>query len=411
MITLLHTADLHLDSPLKSLALRDASLAEAVATATRSVLARMVDLAIEEGVSALLIAGDLFDGEARSAKTAAFVTAQCDRLAAAGIRVFLIKGNHDAENPITGDLVLPDNVHVFDGRGSKVQLAEDLWIHGVSFSGRHAPDSLLPKFPAPVPGAVNIALLHTSLSGAAGHDPYAPCTVAQLQAAGFDYWALGHVHKRTVHAEAPWVVMPGMPQGRDMGETGAKSVTLLSVDAGRIAVEERPLSVVDFERIAVDITGTEDEAALRATLRARLATVTEGLRADRAILRVTLTGETALRWPLLRDRETWEQTLRDMAAETGRLWIERLDLDLAAPLEQAQGTTAAGELTALIGHILQEEGFVDAARAEVSDLLAQLPPSERRRLLPTEEALPALTEALARDGAERVAALLRTPSR
>lgn len=406
MITLLHTADLHLDSPLKSLALRDETLHTAVSTATRTALARMVDLAIEEGVTALLIAGDLFDGEARSAKTAAFVTAQCDRLAAADIRVFLIKGNHDAENPITGDLVLPDNVHVFDGRGSKVQLAEDLWIHGVSFSGRHAPDSLLPKFPAPVSGAVNIALMHTSLAGAAGHDPYAPCTVAQLQGAGFDYWALGHVHKRTIHAEAPWVVMPGMPQGRDMGETGAKSVTLLTVDAGRIDIEERPLSAVDFERIEVDVSGLEDEADLRAALRARLAGIAARLRADQAILRVTLTGETPLRWPLLRDRDTWSETVEAMAAETGRLWLDRLELDLTEP--QSAGTgTASAELADLMHEILAEEGFVAAARAEVEDLLAQLPPSERQALLPSEEAVGPLTDRLAREGAALVTARLR----
>lgn len=407
VITLLHTADLHLDSPLKSLALRDEALQRTVATATRTALARMVDLAIEEGVSALLIAGDLFDGEARSAKTAAFVTAQCDRLAAAGIRVFLIKGNHDAENPITGDLVLPDNVHVFDGRGGKVQLAEDLWIHGVSFSGRHAPDSLLPKFPAPVPGAVNIALLHTSLSGAAGHDPYAPCTVPQLQAAGFDYWALGHVHKRTVHSESPWIVMPGMPQGRDMGETGAKSVTLLQIDAGRITTAEHPLSVVDFERIAVDVTGLEDATDLRAALRTRLATVADGLRADQAILRVTLTGKTPLRWPLLRDRETWAEALTDMAAETGRLWIDRLEFELTEPASTGSAT-AAGELAALMQEILAEEGFLAAARAEVDEVLAQLPPSERRALLPSEEAAPALAERLVREGAEIVTARLKT---
>lgn len=134
-IRILHTADCHLDSPLQSLALRDPGLRDRVQTATRTAFARIIDTALAEQVQALLIAGDLFDGAERSAKTAAFLTAQLDRLHAAGIAVFYIKGNHDAENPITGALSLPENVHVFDGRGGKVQLGDaDVWIHGVSFA-------------------------------------------------------------------------------------------------------------------------------------------------------------------------------------------------------------------------------------------------------------------------------------
>lgn len=162
MIRILHTADVHLDSPLRSLALRDPELRDRVRTSSRTALTRIVDTALAEEVAALLIAGDLFDGAERSARTAAFLTLQLERLRERGIQAFYIKGNHDAENPLTGELTLPDNVHVFDGRGGKVQLAEDVWIHGVSFANRHAPESLLPKFPAPVEGAVNIAMLHTS---------------------------------------------------------------------------------------------------------------------------------------------------------------------------------------------------------------------------------------------------------
>ena len=171
-IKILHTADLHLDSPLSSLALRNEHLQARVIIASRKSLEKMVDFCVAEGVTALLIAGDLYDRAERSAKTAAYLTIQMERLRAASVRVFYIKGNHDAENPITGEIDLPANVHVFDGRGGKVQIAPDVWVHGVSFRDKHAPESLVSKFGAPEPGAVNIAMLHTSLTGSAGHDPY-----------------------------------------------------------------------------------------------------------------------------------------------------------------------------------------------------------------------------------------------
>lgn len=108
-----HSADVHLDSPLRSLALRDPRLAEFVGNASRQVFARIVDLCLDEQVNALLLAGDLYDGEQTSMKTARFLAEQLRRLDAAGIKVFIIRGNHDALSKITKELVFPENVHLF----------------------------------------------------------------------------------------------------------------------------------------------------------------------------------------------------------------------------------------------------------------------------------------------------------
>src|SRR6056297_3358890 len=202
MARFVHTADLHLDSPLRSLALRDPELAGLIGGATRTALGRIVDLCIAERVDALLIAGDLYDREMRSMKTAAFLAAEMRRLDAAGVRVVMIRGNHDAGSQITARLDLPGNVDVLDAHGGTVEIPEaGLAVHGLSLPNRPVPESLLPRYPAPVPGLVNVGLMHTSLGGAAGHDDYAPCSVAELAAHGYDYWALGHVHARTVHSE------------------------------------------------------------------------------------------------------------------------------------------------------------------------------------------------------------------
>ncbi len=404
-IKILHTADLHLDSPLASLALRDEDLRAQVLTASRRALERMVDFCLAEDVAALLIAGDLYDRAERSAKTAAYLTLQMERLRAADIRVFYIKGNHDAENPITGEIALPANVHVFDGRGSKVQLAPEVWIHGVSFRDRHAPESLLPQFGAPEPGAVNIAMLHTSLTGASGHDPYAPCAVADLAQMGFDYWALGHVHKRQVHATAPWVVMPGNPQGRDIGEAGAKSATLLTIDAGRITVVEVPTSAVEFRQSEVSLTGLEDDDAIRDALRAHLAAEASGV-ADGAVLRLTLTGVTSRAWTLRRDRDYWAGILGQMARDTGRLWIEKLDFAVAPPAA-VSSNDAVTEVQGLMARIAEEDGFREEARQELEQVLALLPPARRAKLAPDPVTQAALLDRLAGDAVLAMAAAMR----
>ena len=65
-----HTADIHLDSPLKSLALRHPKLGELIGNATRQAFVRIVDLCLEEQVDAMLLAGDLYDDKQTSMKTA-----------------------------------------------------------------------------------------------------------------------------------------------------------------------------------------------------------------------------------------------------------------------------------------------------------------------------------------------------
>lgn len=411
MTKILHTADIHLDSPLTSLALRDETLRANIHSATRSALVRIVDTAIAEGVAALLIAGDLYDGAHRSAKTAAFLVGQIERLRDAKIPVFYIKGNHDAENPISGEVALPDNVHIFDGRGGKAQLAgTDIWIHGVSFSGRHAPDSLLGKFGSPVSGAVNIAILHTSLAGAAGHDNYAPCSVAELAALGFDYWALGHVHKRQVHSDAPWVVMPGIPQGRDIGEAGLKSATLLTIENGMISIQEVPTSVTSFLGHSIDVSGADADDDIRQIIRSSLHALLQSMRlGDTAIVRLMLVGSTVRHWQVLRDRDIWAETVSQIAEETGRLWIEKLHFALEAPTVAADAN-ATEELGQLMAQIASEEGFAAHALAEVDEVLSQLPPGRRAELMSDATALSVLTKELAEAGSRHLYALMKGAS-
>ena len=412
MIKILHTADVHLDSPLKSLALKDVDLQSTVKTATRSAFIKIVDTALFEEVSALLISGDLFDGAERSAKTAAFLTTQLDRLKAAEIPVFYIKGNHDAENPITGEISLPENVHVFDGRGGKHQIENSsVWIHGVSFSGRHAPESLLPKFSAPEPDAINIAMLHTSLAGSQGHDPYAPCSVPELTAMGFDYWALGHVHKRQVHSEAPGVVMPGIPQGRDIGEAGPKSATLLTIDEKNIVVSEVPTSAAQFIDVRVSTNGVTRDDELRNRIHAVLLEIAQGLVSDAGLVRLTIEGRTSLKWQILRDQDSWREIVAELARGTGVLWVERTKFELFTETEGAAAdTSAVAELGHLMDQIRSEPAFTSELRASLETVLAEIPMGRRSSMIPDETAAEELTNSLSEGGAAAVLAAMKGAS-
>ena len=94
----LHAADIHLDSPLRGLARYEGVPAEVVRTATRTALDNLVERAIAEEVAFVILAGDLYDGTWEAFATGLYFCSAMGRLHKAGIEVYLVYGNHDAES-------------------------------------------------------------------------------------------------------------------------------------------------------------------------------------------------------------------------------------------------------------------------------------------------------------------------
>lgn len=410
-----HTADIHLDSPLRSLALRNPELAELVGNATRQAFVRIIDLCLAEQVDALLIAGDLYDGDQSSMKTARFLAEQLRRLDQAGIRTFVIRGNHDAMSRITKELVLPDSVKVFGGRAEALELPGPagrvpIVVHGLSFAQPHAPESLLGKYRPPVEGAVNIGMLHTSLAGTPGHDLYAPCSSAELRAMGFRYWALGHIHKRAIVDDACLIAMPGMPQGRDINEAGPKSVSLVTVGDDRsIRIEERVTSVAQFERVTVDATGMEDWRQLVSGVARALEATRSAVASAHLVARLQVVGATSLAWRIRRDMDLLKAEADDRAAVIGSCWVEKLEIACQPPARpgETRGDPLSDLHRLIEEQILGSDGFAATLAGMAEEIRGQLPQECRDVLGGDEEAFRAHLARLARDGAETVVARLQ----
>ncbi|KQT48166.1 serine/threonine protein phosphatase [Devosia sp. Leaf420] len=376
-----HTADIHLDSPLRSLALRNPELAEVVGDASRKALIAIVDLCLSERVDALIIAGDLYDGDQTSMKTARFLATQMSRLHEAGIKVLKVRGNHDALSRISKQLVFPDSVTIFGGRASAVILrapGNDVAFHGLSFSQTRAPESLLSKYAGPSDGMVNVGIMHTSLAGAPGHDVYAPCNVADLHGHGFDYWALGHIHSRTIHAGSRKVVMPGMPQGRDINESGQKSVSLVTVrDDRSIEIEERATSIAQFERLDVNISGAIEWHDVVHAIRSALEELRSSIFSPHLVVRLKLVGNTSLAWQIIRDQDLLLAEAEQIGERTGSVWLEKLDIDVRTLEEFVDGADPVQELAQTMRSNARSEAFREQARALIHRLVDELPPEVR----------------------------------
>src|SRR5690606_35954900 len=114
----------------------------------------------------------------------------------------------------------------------------------------------------------------TNAIGAAEHSNYAPCTVQQLVRRGYDYWALGHVHRREILHRDPYVVYPGNLQGRHAREPGPRGCTVLDIDTASHlkirSVEHRDLDVLRWAELTLTACAAADTDDLLEDLRLRL---------------------------------------------------------------------------------------------------------------------------------------------
>lgn len=349
-------ADVHLDSPLHGLSRYPGAPVEMLRGATREALEKLIQLALEEQVAVVLLAGDLYDGNWRDYNTGLFLSQQLARLQEGGIRAFVIHGNHDAENRMTRSLRLPPNVRVFTTRQPETVRLEDIGvaIHGQGFARKDVTDNLAERYPAALPDFFNIGMLHTALSGYQGHAPYAPCSLGTLQSKAYDLWALGHVHTPVVLCEEPLILFPGNIQGRHVRETGPKGCALVAVEDGRVAShEQRQLQVLRWEVVRVDTTEAADPDSVVEMAAAAVAAEVERGGGEFVAARLAITGDSRAHRRLLENPEHWTAGIQaTVAATTGEAaWVEKVQFLTRPGLEPEDSLPGSGPLADLLRYV------------------------------------------------------------
>ena len=377
----IHAADIHLDSSLHGLERYEGAPIEEIRSATRRAFDNLIQLAIDEEVAFVLLAGDLYDGDWKDYNTGLYFMERMGRLREAGIRVFMVAGNHDAASQITRHLRLPDNVTMFATRAPEQIILDDLnvAIVGQGFATRAVTDDLSQAYPQGNSQLFNIGLLHTCLDGKPGHEPYAPCTVDGLRSKGYQYWALGHVHKREELSQDPWIVFPGNIQGRHMRETGPKGCTLVTVDNGEVVeVEHRDLDVMRWSLCEVDVTDSETVEDIYEQVRGGLQMTLDAAEGRPVAVRLVLQGICPVHSRLHADREQWIQEYRGLATGLGGagIWLEKVSIKTGPSVSADQVLArddALGGLLRAIRDMELDGNALDVLANEVSALRQKLP--------------------------------------
>jgi len=379
MFTFIHCADLHLDSPLRGLSARPDAPQDQIRGATRRALSNLVDLCLRDPIDFLVIAGDVYDGDWQDYSTGLFFSASMARLQSAGIPVFLIRGNHDAASSITRSLVLPSNVTEFSVRAPETHTIPELNValHGQGFAQRVVDQNLALAYPEALPGFFNIGILHTGLEGQEGHEPYAPCRLDDLLAKGYDYWALGHIHKREVVHECPYVVYPGNLQGRHIRETGAKGCTRVTVDGAAVRLEPVWLDVLRWVSCEVDLAGVEDDLTFFSNVCSAIDRAAALHPGYPLAMRVVCYGETGLHGRLLQESERYTAEVVNAAGITvgDRLWIEKVKWTTTAPPQPVADSGQTDAIHALLETVDacgQDQEWVNEFVREVTKIQTRL---------------------------------------
>jgi DNA repair exonuclease SbcCD nuclease subunit len=368
----LHAADIHIDSPLKGCSFEDASAADRLRLATRTALSNLIAAAIEREVDFIIIAGDLFDGAWQDMRTGLWTAEQFRRLREHKIRVYLIRGNHDALSVVAPAIRWPEDVvHEFSTKKPETITDErsGAVLHGQSFSERKILDDMAKRYPAKVGGAFNIGVLHTSLSGEnPEHDTYAPTSPEVLASLGYDYWALGHIHARRIIRTDPYIVYPGNTQGRHIKETGPKGCYLLTVGSDKVPhCEFLETDVVRWETLDIALENGDEETDLFDQLSKQFERLIASASGKPVIARMSLSGPCRVHQQLsnAQSRLRILAEIRNQANDfAGELWLEKIDC-LTRPAVDIEELRQGGDI---VGQLLRSFEEVRGDELELMQL-------------------------------------------
>lgn len=339
-----HAADLHLDSPFRGVG-KDTpkEIAAALHDATFKAYERIVDLCIEEEAQALLVAGDVYDAADRSLPAQRRFVGGLERLDAAGIHSFICHGNHDPLDGWTAQLNFPERAHQFGAAVDSRSFGPDgrATVYGVSYPRAEIRENLSLKFQRCPEDRFAIGLLHANVGGFGDHANYAPCTVDGLSQTGIDYWALGHVHTRTVLREqSPAIVYPGNTQGRHARELDGRGVYLVTVDDSNIPqLTWAAVSTVHWRTRNISIAGLETISDLQDALEELAVQLIEEETGDGVVVRLRLTGSGPLHSHLVRDGvpgELCNEINQRMERQVPFFWCERIRVRTAPPFDREE---------------------------------------------------------------------------
>ena len=249
-----HVADMHFDAPFTSLNTRE-NLGEKRRLEQRNAFKKMIDYIKENNVEYLFISGDLYEHEYVKRSTIEFISKCFSEIE--NTKIFISPGNHDPylANSYYCNYDFGENVYIF--RSDRIERYEDenVNIYGMAFNEFYMDNSPIKGLILPYSTKPNILLAHVDLNGIKDNDgrSYNPIPEVKLESIGFDYCAIGHIHKKRLDKKGK-IFYPGSMVSLGFDETGSHGMIVGTISKDELKYEFKELDNRKFEEVEFNIT-------------------------------------------------------------------------------------------------------------------------------------------------------------
>ena len=260
-----HIADIHFDAPFITLA-DNKDFGKLRRIEQREIFRKIIEYIKENEIPYFFIAGDLYEHNCIRQSTIEYINSLFKTIP--NTRIFISPGNHDPllKNSFYNNFTWSNNVTIFNSSLEKIEL-EDANIYGFGFDDFYSSRINLENLKLEDSEKLNILVIHGTLDGSdVAENMYNPISKKMLESIGFDYVALGHIHKRDYLGERKNLVYPGSTISLGFDEQGMHGMIVGNIEKDKLNLDFVSLDPKTFEEKDIDISNLNSEEDLLETL-------------------------------------------------------------------------------------------------------------------------------------------------
>ena len=254
----IHMADMHFDSPFTVLSSQE-ELGDKRRLEQRNVFKKIIETIKQEKIPYLFISGDLYEHTYIRKTTIEYINNLFKEIPET--KIFITPGNHDPnlKNSYYNNFNWEKNVYIFNSEIKKYEF-EDVDIYGFGFNDFYCANSKIEEIKIENKNKINILITHGSLNASQTTDmQYNPINENKIKEIGFDYVALGHIHKKMINGN---IVYPGSTISFGFDELGEHGVLDVNLIKDKLKIEFIKLDETEFEELNINISDLYSEEEL-----------------------------------------------------------------------------------------------------------------------------------------------------
>lgn len=247
-----HIADTHFDMPFRMLSDR-ANLGEIRRLDQRKAFKKMIEYIKQNEIPYLFIAGDLYDHEYIRESTIEYINSLFKEIP--NTKIYITPGNHDPylKNSYYESYSWSENVKIFTRKVEKVE-NENCIIYGYGFDDFYLKKPEIENIKLENKEKINILITHANLDGSDKlPTEYNNIASHKLKEIGFDYVALGHIHKRNMDEEKN-IIYPGSTISLGFDELGLHGMVVGNIEKQKLELKFIPLDEKELIELELDIS-------------------------------------------------------------------------------------------------------------------------------------------------------------